>query len=163
MQHVENALRAPTSVRKRRVGRDFRTRNQTMKYIMIMQFPMAEWRTSLIGLWPSEDVKAHMDFLRRFNKDLLDAGEFVLTNGLAEPDQAKIVRATKDGAPAITDGPFPESKEFLAGYWIIDVKSPERAVQLAARASAAPGPGGKPLNMPIEVRLVMMHSLDGKV
>ena len=117
-----------------------------MKYIMIMQFPMAEWKTSHLGLWPSEDVKAHMDFLRRFNKDLLDAGEFVLTNGLAEPDQAKIVRATRDGAPAITDGPFPE-----------------RAVQLAARASAAPGPGGKPLNMPIEVRPVMMHSLDGKV
>jgi hypothetical protein len=55
----------------------------------------------------------------------------------------------------MTDGPFPESKEFLAGYWIVEVDTPERAYALAARASAAPGPGGVPLNMPIEVRQVM--------
>jgi hypothetical protein len=73
---------------------------------------------------------------------------------LAGPDQAKRVRAGDDGKP-ITDGVFPESKEFLVGYWIIDVDSPERAYQLAAEASAAPGIGGKPLNMPIEVRQVM--------
>ena len=59
------------------------------------------------------------------------------------------------GAPAVTDGPFPEAKEFLVGYWIVDVDSPERAYQIAAEASAAPGPGGKPLNMAIEVRQVM--------
>ena len=76
------------------------------------------------------------------------------TEGLALPDQARIVRAGKDGAP-ITDGVFPETKEFLAGYWIVDVESPERAYEIAARASAAPGPGGTPLNMPIEVRQVM--------
>jgi hypothetical protein len=64
------------------------------------------------------------------------------------------VRAGKDGAPT-TDGVFPESKEFLAGYWIIDVESAERAYQVAARASAAPGIGGAPMNMPIEVRQVM--------
>jgi hypothetical protein len=55
----------------------------------------------------------------------------------------------------VTDGVFPEAKEFLAGFWIVDVDSPERAYQLAAKASAAPGPGGKPLNMSIEVRQVM--------
>ena len=60
----------------------------------------------------------------------------------------------KDGTP-VTDGVFPESKEFLAGYWIVDVDGPERAFQIAAQASAAPGPGGAPLNMPIEVRQVM--------
>ena len=65
-----------------------------------------------------------------------------------------MVRAGKDGAP-ITDGVFPESKEFLAGYWIVDVESPERAYAIAARASAAPGPAGLPMNMPIEVRQVM--------
>ena len=74
--------------------------------------------------------------------------------GLAVPDQAKLVRAGKDGAP-ITDGVFPEAKEFLAGYWIVDVESPERAYEIAARASAAPGTGGAPMNMPIEVRQVM--------
>jgi hypothetical protein len=67
----------------------------------------------------------------------------------------KVVRAGKDGAP-ITDGVFPESKEFLAGYWVVDVETPKRAYVIAARASAAPGPGGVPLNMPIEVRPVMM-------
>ena len=66
-----------------------------------------------------------------------------------------MVRAGKDGAPEVTDGVFPEAKEFLAGYWIVDVESPERAYEIAARASAAPGPGGAPMNMPIEVRQVM--------
>ena len=74
--------------------------------------------------------------------------------GLAGPDQAKLVRAGDDGRP-MTDGVFPESKEFLAGYWIIDVDRPERAYEIAAEASAAPGKGGKPLNMGIEVRQVM--------
>ena len=64
------------------------------------------------------------------------------------------MRAGDDGKP-ITDGVFPESKEFLVGYWIVDVDSPERAYQIAAEASAAPGIGGKPLNMAIEVRQVM--------
>ena len=74
--------------------------------------------------------------------------------GAGGADQAKLVRAGKDGKP-ITDGVFPESKEFLAGYWIVDVDSPERAYQIAAEASAAPGAGGEPMNMAIEVRQVM--------
>ena len=74
--------------------------------------------------------------------------------GLGGPDQAKLVRAGKDGQP-VTDGVFPEAKEFLAGYWIVDVESPERAYEMAAEVSAAPGPGGAPLNMAIEVRQVM--------
>lgn len=74
--------------------------------------------------------------------------------GLAFPEQAKLVRAVKEGAP-ITDGVFPESKEFLAGFWIVDVDTAERAYAIAAEASAAPGPGGAALNMPIEVRPIM--------
>jgi hypothetical protein len=89
-----------------------------------------------------------------FNKALTAAGEWVDAQGLTPPGQAKLVRAGKDGRP-VTDGPFPEAKEFLAGYWIVEVDRPERAYELAAKASAAPGPGGKPLNMPIEVRQVM--------
>jgi len=80
--------------------------------------------------------------------------ELVSAEGLAFPDQAKLVRAGADGTP-ITDGVFPEGKEFLAGYWVVNVDSPERAYAIAARASAAPGPGGAPLNMPIEVRHIM--------
>ncbi len=134
-----------------------------MKYILMMQLPLGDWKTKRIQLWPPQDVQAHMDFLRRFNKELVEAGEFVRTEGLGGPEQMKVVRASPDGTPAITDGPFPESKEVLAGYWIIDVETPQRAYLLAARASAAPGPGGVPLNMPIEVHPVMMSSQSGDV
>lgn len=107
-----------------------------------------------IMTWPKEDIQAHIRFMMNLNKELKTAGEFVAAEGLAWPDQAKLVRADTNGAP-ITDGVFPESKEFLIGYWIIDVDSAERAYQIAARASAAPGLGGVPLNMPIEVRQIM--------
>src|SRR5262245_8466103 len=99
--------------------------------------------------WAKKDMEAHLEFLRQFNHKLSTAGELVGIEALTAPDQAKLIRAGKDGTP-ITDGVFPEAKEFLAGYWIIDVDSPERAYQLAAEASAAPGPGGVPLNMAIE-------------
>jgi len=104
--------------------------------------------------WPPEDIQAHIGFMIAFNKELKESGELVSAEGLAWPNEAKLVRADKDGMP-ITDGVFPESKEFLIGYWIIDVENPERAYEVAARASAAPGPGGAPLNMPIEVRQIM--------
>ena len=78
------------------------------------------------------------------------------TQGLAEPDEAKVVRGEKNGMP-VTDGIFPESKEFLLGYWIVDVATPERAYAIAGRISAAPGPGGTPTNMPIEVRRFATH------
>jgi len=126
-----------------------------MKYMLMMHAGGAGWKTAGIGTWPPTDIKAHIDFMIRFGTELRDAGELVGAEGLAGPEDAKIVRAKKGGAPEVTDGPFPESKEFLAGYWIVDVQSPERAYAIAARASAAPGRGGVPLNMPIEVREVM--------
>jgi hypothetical protein len=122
-----------------------------MKYIMMMNTMKAG---EGIPRWPKEDLQAHIAFMMAFNQSLNESGEFVLAEGLAFPDQAKIVRAGKDGMP-VTDGVFPEGKEFLAGFWIVDVENPERAYALAARASSAPGPGGSPLNMPIEVRPVM--------
>lgn len=124
-----------------------------MKFMLMMHAPgkQAEYQ---INQWTPEDFKAHIAFMHRFNDELTKTGEFVGAQGLAAPGEAKIVRAGKNGAP-ITDGPFPESKEFLAGYWIIDVESAQRAYEIAAKASAAPGPGGVPLNMPIEVRQVM--------
>ena len=107
-----------------------------------------------IMTWSKEEVQAHIGFMMDLNKQLKESGELVSAEGLAWPDQAKRVRAGNDGAP-ITDGVFPESKEFLIGYWMIDVESPQRAYEVAAQASAAPGRGGVPLNMPIEVRQVM--------
>jgi len=105
--------------------------------------------------WSPDDFKAHIAFMHRFNQELTEAGELVGAEGLAPPGQAKMVRAGKTGAPPVTDGPFAESKEFLAGYWIVEVDRPERAYEIAAKASAAPGPGGTPLIIPIEVRQVM--------
>jgi hypothetical protein len=105
--------------------------------------------------WAPDDLKAHINFMKRFGMELSDSGELVGAEGLAGPDQARVVRAAKNGAPEVTDGPFAEAKEFLAGYWIVDVESPQRAYEIAARASAAPGKGGAPLNMAIEVREVM--------
>ena len=122
-----------------------------MKYILMMNTMRAGQG---VPSWPKQDLQAHIGFMKSLNKDLRESGELVAAEGLAFPDQAKLVRAGHDGTP-ITDGVFPESKEFLAGYWIVDVDSPERAYAIAARASAAPGPRGTPLNMPIEVRQVM--------
>ena len=126
-----------------------------MKFILMMGMKAgAESDSNGIMTWPKEDIRAHIAFMRSLNQELKEAGELLSAEGLAWPTQAKRVRADKDGTP-ITDGVFPESKEFLIGYWIIDVESPERAYQVAARASAAPGPGGVPLNNAIEVRQIM--------
>ena len=122
-----------------------------MKYILMMNTMRAGHG---VPDWPKKDLQAHVAFMRSFVRDLRESGELVSAEGLAFPDQAKLVRAGQDGTP-ITDGVFPEGKEFLAGYWIVDVESPERAYAIAAKASAAPGPGGAPLRMPIEVRPVM--------
>jgi hypothetical protein len=126
-----------------------------MRYMLMMHAPRTGWKTAGIGTWPPEDVKAHIAFMHRFNKELGQAGELVDAQGLAGPEEARVVRAGKGGAPEVTDGPFAEAKEFLAGYWIVDCETTARAYEIAARASAAPGRGGAPLNMPIEVREVM--------
>jgi hypothetical protein len=123
-----------------------------MKYMLMMNGPGGG--PPQIASWPKADITAHIQFMMEFSKRLQDAGELVAAEGLAGPDQAKLVRAGSDGRP-VTDGVFPETKEFLAGYWIVDVDNPARAYDIAAAASAAPGPGGTPLNMPIEVRQVM--------
>jgi hypothetical protein len=126
-----------------------------VKYMLMMHAPRAGWETAGIGTWPPEDIKAHINFMLRFNKELKQAGELVDAQGLAGPGAARVVRAAKDGEPEVTDGPFAEAKEFLAGFWIVDCDTTERAYEIAARVSAAPGKAGEPLNMPIEVREVM--------
>jgi hypothetical protein len=105
--------------------------------------------------WTPNDLKAHIGFMHDLNKELTHSGELVGAEGLAPPAEARVVRAGKDGLPAVTDGPFAEAKEFLAGYWIVEVDKPDRAYAIAAKVSTAPGPGGKPLIIPVEVRQVM--------
>jgi hypothetical protein len=123
-----------------------------MKYMLMMNTPSGG--PFQINRWAAEDIQRHMAFMKGFATKLREAGELVAAEGLSGPDQAKLVRAGTDGRP-VTDGVFPEAKEFLAGYWIVDVESTERAYAIAAEASAAPGPGGAPLRLPIEVRQVL--------
>jgi hypothetical protein len=123
-----------------------------MKYMLLMSFKKEafDWYSK----WPKEALEKNIAFMRAFNKELEQAGVLVATAGLAWPDQAKLVHGAKDGTP-ITDGVFPESKEFLAGYWIVDVENAEEAYKIAGRASLAPAPEGTEGTMPIEVRQVM--------
>lgn len=123
-----------------------------MKYMLMMNCPRDGYEQ--FGSWPKEDIQAHIAFMHTLNEELREAGHLVGAEGLADPREAKIVRAGGNGKP-VTDGAFAETKEFLAGYWIVEVDDEQQAHDIAARASAAPGPGGKPFNMPIEVREVM--------
>ena len=123
-----------------------------MKFMLMMHHA---GEGAAIHTWPPKDVQAHIAFMIGLNKKLTESGELVDAQGLAWPDQAKVVRARKGGPPAVTDGPFPEAKEFLAGYWIVDVVSEKRAIEIAGQASAAPGMGGAQMSIPIELRQVM--------
>ncbi|WP_174557129.1 YciI family protein [Nocardia jejuensis] len=126
-----------------------------MKYMLLKTYSSAAYCDTAITEWTPEEIRAHIDFQRVLGAELARAGELVDAQGLAGPDEARVVFSDGRSAPVVTDGPFPETKEFLAGYWIIDVDSPERAYEIAAQASAAPGPGGKPVGERIEVRAIM--------
>jgi hypothetical protein len=123
-----------------------------MRFMLLQHYAPAENCNVPMYQWRPEDVQAHIAFQQALNTELLASGELVDAQGLS--DQAKTV--TNSGkAPVITDGPFPESKELLAGYRLVDVDSLERALAIAAQASAAPGPNGAPIGDHIEVRQVM--------
>ena len=126
-----------------------------MKYMLMMHAPRGKSGDYGVTGWAPEDLKAHIGFMLALNRELSESGELVGAEGLATPGEARIVRAGRNGVPTVTDGPFPEAKEFLAGYWIVDVDRTERAYEIAGKASSAPGPGGTPLIIPIEVRQVM--------
>ncbi|HEY1808233.1 MAG TPA: YciI family protein [Acidobacteriaceae bacterium] len=125
-----------------------------MKYILMMSGMKAG--VDSYKAWSQNDRDAHMQVLGSVIRELTETGEFVATSRLAEPKTATLVRGEKSGLP-VTDGVFPEAKEFLLGYWIVEVATPERAFAIAGRISAAPGPGGVPTNMPIEVRAFVEH------
>jgi hypothetical protein len=119
-----------------------------MKYILLMSGTKAG--VEAYHAWPKQNIESHMAVLERINKDLTEGGKLVATQGLAEPREAKVVRGEKNSVP-VTDGIFPESMEFLLGYWIVDVPNAERAYAIAGLISAAS------LNMPIEVRQFATH------
>jgi hypothetical protein len=122
-----------------------------MKYMMQMNVKGGSYQ---MEGWAPTDIKAMVDFMHRFNTELRKNGQWVMGEGLVAPEFARIVKADDQGRPIVTDGPFAESKEFIAGFWIVNVKDEAEAFALAAKVSTCPGPGGKPLNMPLEVRAV---------
>ncbi|MES1187259.1 MAG: YciI family protein [Myxococcales bacterium] len=126
-----------------------------MKFMLMMNAPRGDGDWG-VNNWKMEELQAHVGFMKTLNRELKKEGVFVVGEGLAMPAEARLVRANpKDNSPEVTDGPFAEAKEFLAGYWIVDVESPEQAYAIAARISLAPGPGGKPMHLKLEVRQVM--------
>ena len=112
----------------------------------VVDTPMDEWKP--------EEVDAHLSYYHELTRELTASGELVQSEVLAGPDLAKIV--TSDGTtPVVTDGPFQEFKEWLAGFQVFDVESEERALEIAGRLSAVPGPDGVATQQPIQVRRVM--------
>jgi hypothetical protein len=105
--------------------------------------------------WKPEEIQAHLDYYKALHRELVASGELVQSEVLAGHDLAKIVTSNGATAPVVTDGPFQEFKEWLAGYQIVDVESEARAIEIAAKISAVPGPDGIPLQQPIQVRQVM--------
>lgn len=127
-----------------------------MRFMLMQAYGGVELEDCLsMDQWTPEEVKTHIAFQYTLNADLLERGELVDAQGLASPDQAKVVVSDGVNPPRIIDGPYPESKELLAGYRLIDVDSLERALEIASLSSAAPGPGGQALMQQIEVRQVL--------
>lgn len=127
-----------------------------MRYMLLQAYGGVELEGCVpMSEWSPADVRAHIDFQHALNTELLNSGELVDAQGLAGPDAAKVVVSDGVNPPRIIDGPYPESKELLAGYRLVDVDSLERALEIAARSSAAPGPGGVPIQQQIEVRRVL--------
>ena len=122
-----------------------------MKYMMQMNVKGGSYQ---MQGWSPKDITAMVDFMNSFNAELKKNGQWVFAEGLVAPEVARIVKADDQGRPVVTDGPFAESKEFSAGFWIVDVKDEAEAFKLAAKVSTCPGAGGQPMNMPLEVRAV---------
>jgi hypothetical protein len=124
------------------------------RYLLVVNFEGGVVETPM-DEWKPEEITAHLEHYRALHKELVDSGELVQSEVLAGPDLAKIVTSDGATAPVVTDGPFQEFKEWIAGFQIVDVESEARAVEIAALVSAVPGPDGVPLQQPIQVRQLM--------
>lgn len=126
-----------------------------MRFMLLQHYGGVESDCAPMDQWAPEEVRAHIEFQQTLNGRLEELGELIDAQGLAGPDEARTVVSDGTSAPLVTEGPYPESKELLAGYRVVDVVTPERALEIAAQVSAAPGEGGRPIRQRIEVRQVM--------
>jgi hypothetical protein len=121
-----------------------------MKYMLLMFSNKQGW-DEMPNTWSEQDVKTMVQYMHELDDGLRASGELVEERGLAGPDQMKTLQAQDDDEPIVTDGPFSETKEVLAGYWVVDVASEARVLEIARHISVTPGPGGRPLNQPVEI------------
>lgn len=131
-----------------------------MKYLMMIEGSQADY-DAMTGDgspgspgWNEDDVKAMYAFMSELNNDLAESGEMLDAQGLAEPAKARTVGLGADGRPVVTDGPYPETKELLAGYWVLECASLERVTEIAARVLECPQPEGAPV-YPVVIRQIM--------
>ncbi len=124
------------------------------KFLLLVNYDNGTIQEPMLS-WNPADIKAHLAYYEALNAELTASGELVGGEALSWPEMSKIVRSDGTSAPVVTDGPYAEAKEQLAGFQVVDVESMGRAIEIAARVSAVPGPGGIPTQQPIEVRQVM--------
>ena len=126
-----------------------------MRFMLLQNYGPVDSGMGPMDEWSEADVQAHIEFQIALNAELAASGELLDAQGLAGPEAARFVTSDGNGPPVVSDGPFPETKELIAGYRLIEVDSTERAIEIAARVSAAPGLAGRPVGQPIEVRQVL--------
>ncbi|MEU0191864.1 YciI family protein [Streptomyces afghaniensis] len=136
-----------------------------MKYLVMVQGTQADYeamrgRSSANSpAWSEEELQAMFAYMGAINDDLSETGEFVDGQGLAEPAQTRHVTLGDDGKAVITDGPYSETKELLAGYWVLECESLERVTEIAERVARCPQPAGAP-DYPVVIRPIMDGSGD---
>jgi hypothetical protein len=130
-----------------------------MKYLVMVECSQADY-DAMSGkgstghpAWSEQELRAMYEFMGKVNDDLAEAGELVDAQGLVEPAQTRQVSRGTDGRPVVTDGPFGETKELLAGYWVLDCESLERVTEIAERVVQCPGPEGSP-TYPVTIRAI---------
>ena len=126
-----------------------------MRFMLLQNYGPVESGMGPMFEWSQADLQTHVEFQIALNSELAAMGELLDAQGLAGPESARFVTSNGLAPPLVSDGPFPETKELVAGYRLIEVVSLERAIEIAARASAAPGINGAPICQPIEVREVL--------
>lgn len=117
-----------------------------MKYMILTYASQQDYdamsgKPGVDSAWTPQDFAAMGAFMESFNRELAESGELVETRGLTAPVHARRLQ-TKAGVPVVTDGPYAETTEVLAGYWIVECESFDRATEIASRLSAIPGPAG---------------------
>lgn len=127
------------------------------RYLLIVDYRPGDVEAPM-DQWQPDEIKEHLDYYAALNRELEESGELVGGEALTPPALGREVVSDGKGNTVVTDGPYAETKEILAGYQIVEVESEERALEIAALVSAVPGPGGVPLRQPISVRRVMSQA-----